>query len=88
MLKLEIHGKASNKKIKEIDLVNSQSEISLMDFLRMNEIPIASSCYGEGICKKCVFNRELLSCQIKISDIIHLCTEQKCSSYDIEIDYL
>ncbi len=30
----------------------------LMDVLQENEIPVASSCLGDGICGKCVLNIE------------------------------
>lgn len=84
--KLVIYGLASKKIIKEIevprDLVSSGE--NLMEFLRKNEIPIASSCLGDGVCAKCniLFNEEeKLSCQIKIQDVTK-------TSNEIKIGYL
>lgn len=82
--KLKIMGKASGKLIGELPLDDSDTFINLMEFLRKKEFPIASSCWGDGVCKKCVLllnGMETLSCQIKLSEI------NKIENI-IEIDYL
>ena len=81
---LYIDGLASRSR-QEISFQEKEKTISLMDFLRLKSVSIASSCYGEGVCKKCVLkinNEEKLSCQIPMSFF----TEE--SPYIIEIDYL
>lgn len=37
--------------------------MTLLEFLRAQSIPVASSCAGDGVCLKCVFNGAELSCQ-------------------------
>lgn len=69
---LFIRGGASktNRKLK----VRPEADLSsLMEILRSNNIPIASSCYGEGVCKKCIIkvnDDEILSCQTNLSSPI------------------
>lgn len=74
-----IKGKASNK---TTTLRYSEKDLQtiLMLFLHQNSIPIASSCRGEGVCKKCTL-AGVLSCQITL--------EQYIKNYgdSIEIDY-
>ena len=55
---------------RELTLKESDQNLSLLEILRINSIPIASSCDGEGICKKCLVNDELISCQIKVKDFL------------------
>jgi Na+-transporting NADH:ubiquinone oxidoreductase subunit NqrF len=69
--KIKIQGDSSKKLIQEISM-NSSDDTSLMDLLRENNIPIASSCYGDGVCKKCTVSNDIISCQIKVRDFIKL----------------
>ena len=89
---LKVYGKASKKIIKEIEITNKVSKENLMNFLREKEIPIASSCYGEGICRKCIVNKDLLSCQIYLDQVIQNYISSNSSKntkvFLIEIDYL
>lgn len=84
--KIEIHGLASGKLIKEI-LLNHNDEnlnISLMEYLRLNSLPIASSCLGEGVCGKCsiiINDKEELSCLIKLKGMTN-------GPYTVKISYL
>ncbi|MCP4913998.1 MAG: 2Fe-2S iron-sulfur cluster binding domain-containing protein [Oligoflexia bacterium] len=70
MYKITIIGEASGKEVKTF-IFNElpSSEISLMDYLIQENIPIASSCYGEGVCRKCATSHDLLTCQINLSDL-------------------
>ncbi len=46
-----------------------------MEYLRRENIPVASSCYGEGICKKCVVKLgdvEELSCLISVKKLLEM----------------
>jgi len=76
-------------KIKELNLahidIKDYRGKSLLELLRLNSIPIASSCYGEGICKKCVINDGIISCQIFVKDFIK---DSKIHNNIIIIDYL
>jgi ferredoxin len=53
---------------------------TLLDFLRSKNIPIASSCDGEGICKKCKFNTNTLACQVTL--------EESSADLEIHLSYL
>ena len=67
-----VKGLASNKIVQTISIPHSNlKNMSLMDFLRANAITIASSCNGEGTCKKCIVNNELISCQISLENFIN-----------------
>tara|TARA_Y100000768_G_C23991031_1_gene693056 strand:- start:11404 stop:11652 length:249 start_codon:yes stop_codon:yes gene_type:complete len=68
-VKLIILGVVSQTQ-RELTLKESDQNLSLLEILRINSIPIASSCDGEGICKKCLVNDELISCQIKVKDFL------------------
>jgi ferredoxin len=83
MKKILIIGLASGK-IKELEVMSPiPAELSLMDFLMLNKITIASSCGGAGTCKKCVVNSAQLSCQISLKDFM-----QDRDIGTVEITYL
>lgn len=75
---VKVIGLASKK---ENIIAPSPEELKLtvMDFLLKRGYPIASSCSGEGICKKCVVNEVLVSCQIKLEDFLEQNSEIKIS---------
>lgn len=82
MLKtVKVIGKASNKELtfltNEVDL-----EMTLINFLVSKNLPIASSCRFEGVCRKCVVHSNVLSCQITLREYI------ETYGILIEIDYL
>ncbi len=80
MLEIIVIGEASQKLIAKFCL-KEIPQMSLMDYLRSQEIPIASSCLGKGICKKCVFNKDNLSCQTWLNEL-------KQSPFYVNISYL
>ncbi len=82
--KIIIRGSSSKKKLKEI-IFDSNNETSLMEMLRSHNIPIASSCYGEGVCKKCMINDDIISCQMKVREFLELSTKYNNT---ITISYL
>ena len=64
-------GEASQKKL--LQITPPERDITLMDYLREQSISVASSCYGEGVCQKCkliVNDKEVLSCQIRLFDLV------------------
>ncbi len=73
MKELVLFGLASQKIIQTISIPNETvNNTSLLTFLMEKHVPIASSCLGEGICKKCVvlINEEkVLACKITLIDI-------------------
>jgi Na+-transporting NADH:ubiquinone oxidoreductase subunit NqrF len=72
MYTLTIRGDASCKIIKIINIEVINTKISLMDFLISENLPIASSCKGEGVCQKCTVNDRLVSCQISLQAFLQL----------------
>jgi len=75
---LKIYGKASQKFVAELS-VEDTSEV-LMFFLMRHNLPIASSCAGDGVCKKCCLSDGRLSCQMSV--------EEALSNGPIEFNYL
>ena len=65
-----VWGKAKNQLVFKKKLVQSDLELTLMTFLKNHQIPVASSCNGEGVCKKCIVNTNIISCQVKVRDLI------------------
>lgn len=47
MIKIHVQGRSQNKTIEALPGEN------LMEVLLKNQIPVASSCRGEGVCSKC-----------------------------------
>ena len=69
---LIIYGRASQKEIKNIIITTNDLKLKLMDLLQTYNIPVASSCNGDGICLKCtvtINDEKILSCQYDIADI-------------------
>jgi Na+-transporting NADH:ubiquinone oxidoreductase subunit NqrF len=92
-MQIQIFGNASQKIYKTIEIKNLSTlkKQSLMDFLLSHHIPIASSCLGEGICRKCIVNKEILSCQLELSQFIsqsHIHNKTNQNLIIISIDYL
>lgn len=80
---IKVVGLASGKETilypKAFDL-----NLNLMDYLIKAGFTIASSCSGEGVCRKCVVNEDLVSCQMMVADFLNLNTENS----EIRISYL
>lgn len=73
MKRLIINGGASKK---EITLFISPSSMrdNLLNFLRDREIPVASSCGGDGICQKCVCvikEEKILTCMTTVAEVLN-----------------
>jgi ferredoxin len=86
MKTLKVFGKASQKIYPLPQPSAEELNLSLLDFLRKNKIPIASSCNGVGQCLKCRVTSHLsvpakdhfsiddenvlLSCQVSVDEFI------------------
>lgn len=82
-LKITVKGRASEKVLLEESLT-SKDNINLMEYLRAKNIPIASACFGDGVCQKCKITlnqNTVLSCQLMLSDLTN-------NDILIEVDYL
>lgn len=67
MHQIMLKGLASGK-VWRFNVDDDQVDADLLTFLREKTIPVASSCSGEGVCKKCVFNESFLSCKELVGD--------------------
>ena len=81
---LKIVGMASKKIVKEIPLTTENKFKSLLNIVRDAGIGIAYSCDGEGVCRTCVINDEVLSCLTYLNDI----DEDEEGNFTIYIGYL
>ena len=71
--KIRVKGLASGKDLGDFP-INDREEI-LMFFLLRQGLPIASSCAGDGVCRKCVVNEDVLSCQARVGDWVKTVVE-------------
>jgi hypothetical protein len=62
---IEVIGLAS-KRSKLLHYSVLDLDTNLLDWLRSNGITIASSCDGEGVCKKCGIQNEWLTCELTL----------------------
>jgi Na+-transporting NADH:ubiquinone oxidoreductase subunit NqrF len=85
MPQLLVKGLASKRDIKVFTWENSKDipKLSLMEFLRSQKIPVASSCFGEGVCRRCKVSETILSCQVKVFELF-----KAHNDLEITIDYL
>jgi Na+-transporting NADH:ubiquinone oxidoreductase subunit NqrF len=81
-VQIEIKGKASGRSsfitYEELDLKEN-----LLIFLRKKGVTIASSCDGEGVCKKCVIQNDWLTCMMTLEEFF-----QRQPNRQIIVDYL
>lgn len=66
-------GLASSREVARILPTIEELELTLMEFLRAHKVPVASSCFGEGVCRKCVVKSddvEFLSCLITVKTFL------------------
>lgn len=68
---IKVKGLSSGKVI-TLEISPKHQSIKLLDFLRVSGIPIASSCRGEGICRLCVVNESILSCEVTVQEYLEL----------------
>ena len=90
MKKLIINGLASRTVFREVPINEDDLNLDCLKYLRKNNVPIASACFGEGVCKKCLvdcYGNEVFACKITISEIICI-AEEKGNSPIISISYL
>ena len=83
MYKIIVWGKASNKAILEKEIPSDELRQNTLSWLRNHKIPVASSCDGDGVCKKCVINNSILSCKSILGDLL-----TKADEILVEISYL
>lgn len=64
-----IVGIASGKN-NTLSIYPSDQNKTMLDFLTQKKLPIASSCSGRAICRKCITHDGLLLCQYKVREYI------------------
>lgn len=81
MHQIIIYGNASHKTILKVQPHQSDLDLTLLEWLQKYKVPMASSCQGEGMCRKCVVNDQLLSCQVTVKSILN-------EGKKVSVDYL
>jgi Na+-transporting NADH:ubiquinone oxidoreductase subunit NqrF len=72
---LKVVGEASKKLVQEfrLDTLDMSEAQGMMGWLRGHKIPIASSCYGDGVCRRCKITKddqsEILSCMTTLYEL-------------------
>jgi Na+-transporting NADH:ubiquinone oxidoreductase subunit NqrF len=66
---IQIMGLASNSS-SEIHYRDLDLDKNLLRFLREKGITIASSCDGEGVCKKCSIQNDWLTCKLTLKTFL------------------
>lgn len=69
-VELVIKGLASNKEYKLIP-TKDQLNLSLLEYLIMQNIPISYSCRGELVCEKCTVSHNVLACSLTLKEYIN-----------------
>lgn len=64
---VEVWGKASQKKVGEFPITDPTE--NLLFFLMRHNVPVASSCAGDGVCKKCLTSDGELSCRLSVGEL-------------------
>lgn len=74
---LTVIGEASQKIVAEFHLTELEHATpqGLMGWLRQQKVPIASSCYGDGVCRRCKITDqdkgEILSCLTTLEELFN-----------------
>ncbi|MBY0415509.1 MAG: hypothetical protein K2Q18_15155 [Bdellovibrionales bacterium] len=80
MKRLLIYGGANQKIVHTFELLDSDlSDKSLLEFLRDHQVPVASSCLGDGVCKKCVTKnstKTFLTCEVTLLELFQNTNEE------------
>ena len=66
---VEVVGLASGTS-RFIEYTKQDLDSLLLDWLRSKEITIASSCDGEGVCKKCSIQNGWLTCELTLKNFL------------------
>lgn len=64
---VEVWGKASQTKVGEFPITDPTE--NLLFFLMRHNVPVASSCAGDGVCKKCALSSGELACKLVVGEL-------------------
>ena len=70
-MQIEVKGLASGRTY-PIDYEAQDLDEQLLFFLRKKGITIASSCDGEGVCKRCNIQNDGLTCELQLQKFLEL----------------
>jgi Na+-transporting NADH:ubiquinone oxidoreductase subunit NqrF len=87
MYTLIVFGNASKSNVATINISPKEKLTNLLQILMDHKIPIASSCFGEGVCQKCVINDGLLACKTTFMDLLQG-VDSSQNIITISLDYL
>ena len=79
---IEVYGKASGTS-RFLEYQSEELDQNLLDWLRSRGVTIASSCDGEGVCKKCGIQNGWLTCELTLKTFF-----EREPSKKILVDYL
>jgi hypothetical protein len=79
---MQIHGLASGRILK-LFFEEQELDENLLQWLRSRGITIASSCDGDGVCKKCTIQNGWLTCELTLREFLKLAPQGI-----IEVSYL
>lgn len=66
---IEVVGLAS-KTIRSFEIKPDEGEENLLQWLRRHGITVASSCDGAGICRKCIIQNDLATCEVTVNSFL------------------
>lgn len=81
-MQVTVKGLASGR-LTTVAYLPADLDKDLLHFLRANGVTIASSCDGEGVCKKCVIQNGWLTCRLTIREFL-----ERAPDGVIEVAYL
>ena len=80
-MQIILYGSSSKKEI-ILNVLEKDLDKTMLEWLRDNNIPVASSCRGLGICEKCLINTRHLSCEYTVKSFLEKIGNR------VEISYL
>lgn len=78
---IELFGNASKSSMK-IYFESHELTMTVLNFLQLKQIAIASSCRGRSSCKKCMLSNGALACEYTLKEYI------KTFGNKVPIDYI
>lgn len=66
---IQIVGGASQT-TRELEYAQEELDLDLLTWLRLKKITVASSCDGDGICKKCKIQNDWLACLVTLKEFL------------------
>lgn len=66
-MQIQVNG-LSSKTSRKYKISDNEKTMKLLKFLQSKNLPIASSCRGEGICKFCKTQEGILTCKITVEN--------------------